>query len=65
MNETLIHINRASVQSHADNGFLKLTTLLFTQYAVKVRGYPLSERIVSLHYLRSTLACDKTPTTVT
>jgi len=38
--------------------------LLFTQYATKVRGYPLSELTVSLHCLRSTLGCGKTPTTV-
>jgi len=38
--------------------------LLLAQYAIKVRGYPLSELTAFLHYLRSTLACGKTPTAV-
>jgi len=38
--------------------------LLFTHYAIKARGYPLSEPTVSLRYMRSPLACGKTPTTV-
>jgi len=38
--------------------------LLFTHYAIKVRGYPLSDLTVSLHYMRSTPACGKTPTVV-
>jgi len=36
--------------------------LLFTHYAVKVRGYPLSELTVSLHHMGLTRACGKTPT---
>jgi len=32
---------------------------------MKLRDYPLSELTVSLHYLRSTLACGKTTATVT
>jgi len=40
--------------------------LLFAHETMKyVRGDPLSELTVSLHYLRSTLACDKTRITVT
>jgi len=42
-----------------------LIMLLSTQQAVQVCGYPLSELTVALHYLRLTLACGKTPTTVT
>jgi len=32
-------------------------------YSVEVFGYPLLELTVSQHYLRSTLACGKMPTT--